>query len=78
MKAVFFDLDDTLAPEMMYVRSGFRVVTEELALQGTIPLTREEMPCKLPLQPPVKNTCCMTSFSSTSTSMNCEQVPCVL
>ncbi len=43
MKAVFFDLDDTLAPEMMYVRSGYKAVTEELALQGTIPLTREEI-----------------------------------
>ncbi|MCR4908057.1 MAG: HAD hydrolase-like protein [Lachnospiraceae bacterium] len=43
MKAVFFDLDDTLYPEMMYVRSGYRAVTEELDLQGTIPLSREEI-----------------------------------
>jgi putative hydrolase of the HAD superfamily len=34
MKAILFDLDDTLYPEIDYVRSGFRVVAEILADRG--------------------------------------------
>ena len=41
------------------------------------PHTNCEMPWRLPLQPPRKNTCWIMSFSSAVTSINCEQVPCV-
>lgn len=34
MKAILFDLDDTLYPEIDFVRSGFRVVAEILAARG--------------------------------------------
>lgn len=34
IKAILFDLDDTLYPEIDYVRSGFRVVAEILAGRG--------------------------------------------
>ena len=39
------------------------------------PLTNWLMPCRLPLQPPIKNTCCITLFSSAVTSMAREQTP---
>lgn len=39
------------------------------------PLTSELIPCRFPLQPPIKNTCCMTSYSSAVTSMTCEHTP---
>ncbi|MGQ9506173.1 MAG: HAD family hydrolase [Thermogutta sp.] len=34
IKAILFDLDDTLYPEIAFVRSGFRVVAEILANRG--------------------------------------------
>lgn len=39
------------------------------------PRTNWLMPCRLPLQPPIKNTCCMTLFSSAVTSITFEHVP---
>ena len=39
------------------------------------PRTSWLIPCRLPLQPPRKNTCCMMLFSSAVTSMSFEQVP---
>ena len=34
VRAVVFDLDDTLYPEMQYIKSGFRVVATRLAKEG--------------------------------------------
>jgi hypothetical protein len=48
-----------------------------MASSTFIPVTREEIPFKLPLQPPVKATDFITSFS-TSKSISFEQVPTVL
>ena len=39
------------------------------------PFTSWLMPCRLPLQPPMKNTCCITSCSSAVTSMAREHTP---
>ena len=59
-----------LAPQRMPFRRG---MTSSIRW----PLTSWLMPCRLPLHPPRKNTCWMTSFSSAVTSMSCEHVPCV-
>ena len=42
------------------------------------PFTKRQTACRLPPQPPIKEISCITSCSSTVTSINCEQVPWVL
>ena len=54
IKAVIFDLDDTLTPEMQYVESGYRHVAsvlEELiiSVRGEAVLTKEEIFTRLML-----------------------------
>lgn len=62
--------DVGFAPQRMPLR---RLMTSSIFW----PFTNRLMPCRLPLHPPTKNTCCMTSLSSTVTSITLEHVPSV-
>ena len=80
MARFFFQLFQSAA-ELVGARRGLGTAADAVQTADDVVdfLSRHQAAdaLRLPLQPPTKNTCWMTSFSSAVTSIILEQVPCV-